>query len=55
MVQVRSMNQGKLDMLKQETASVNIASLRISELKWKGMGEFDTDDHYIYYCWARIP
>ena len=55
MVQVRSMNQGKLDMLKQETASVNIDSLRISELKWKGMGEFDTDDHYIYYCWARIP
>ena len=49
------MNQGKLDVLKQEMARVNIDSLTISELKWKGRGEFDTDDHYIYYCWARIP
>ena len=43
------MNQGKLEMVKQEMARVNINSLRISELKWTGMHEFDTDDHYIYY------
>ena len=47
---VRSMNQGKLEVLKQEMASVNIDILRISELKWTGMGEFNSDDHYIYYC-----
>ena len=43
------MNQGKLEMVKQEMARVNINSLRISELKWTGMHEFDTDDHYICY------
>ena len=44
------MNQGKLDMVKQEMARVNIDILGISELKWMGMGEFNSDDHYIYYC-----
>ena len=44
------MNQGKLDMVKQEMARVNIDILEISELKWMGMGEFNSDDHYIYYC-----
>ena len=47
---VRSMDQGKLDMVKQEMARVNIKILGISELIWTGMGEFNTDDHYIYYC-----
>ena len=47
---VRSMNQGKLEVVKQEMARVNINILRISELKWTGMGEFNSDDHYIYYC-----
>ena len=47
---VRSMNQGKLDVVKQEVARVNIDILGISELKWTGMGEFDSDDNYIYYC-----
>ena len=47
---VRSMNQGKLDVVKQEMARVNINILRISELKWTGMGEFNSDGHYIYYC-----
>ena len=47
---VRSMNQGKLEVVKQEMARVNIEILGISELKWTGMGEFNTDDHYIYYC-----
>ena len=46
---VRSMNQGKLVVVKQ-TARVNINILGISELKWIGMGEFQSDDHYIYYC-----
>ena len=46
---VRSMNQGKLEVVKQEMARVNIDNLRISELKWTGMGEFNSDDHYIYY------
>ena len=46
---VRSMNQGKLEVVKQETARVNINILGISELKWTGMGEFNSDDHYIYY------
>ena len=45
---VRSMNQGKLEVVKQEMASVNIDILGISELKWTGMGEFNSDDHYIY-------
>ena len=44
------MNQGKLEMVKQETARVNIDILGISELKWTGMGKFNLDDHYIYYC-----
>ena len=47
---VKSMNQGKLDMIKQEVARVNIDILGISELKWTGMGKFNSDDHYIYYC-----
>ena len=47
---VRSMNQGKLEVVKQETARVNIDILGISELKWTGMGKFNSDDHYIYYC-----
>ena len=44
------MNQGKLEMVKQETARVNIDILGISELKWTRMGEFNSDDHCIYYC-----
>ena len=44
------MNQGKLEMVKQEMARVNVDILGISELKWTGMGEFNSDDHYIYYC-----
>ena len=47
---VRSMNQGKLEVVKQEMARVNINFLRISELDWTGMGEFNSDDHYTYYC-----
>ena len=47
---VRSMNQSKLEVVKQEMASVNIDILGISELNWTGMGEFNSDDHYIYYC-----
>ena len=44
------MNQGKLELVKQEMARVNIDLLGISDLKWTGMGEFNSDDHYIYYC-----
>ena len=44
------MNQGKLEVVKQETARVNVDILGIRELKWTGMGEFNSDDHYIYYC-----
>ena len=47
---VRSMNQDKLEMVKQETARVNTDILGISELKRTEMGEFNSDDHYIYYC-----
>ena len=47
---VMSMNQGKLEVVKQEMARVNIDILGISELKWTGKGEFNSDDHYIYYC-----
>ena len=47
---VRSMNQGKLDVVKKEMARVNINTLGINELKWMGMGECNSDDHYIYYC-----
>ena len=45
-----SMNQGKLEVVKQETARVNVDILGIRKLKWTGMGEFNSDDHYIYYC-----
>ena len=44
------MNQGKLEVVKQEIARMNIDIVGISELKWTGMGEFNPDDHYIYYC-----
>ena len=44
------MNQGKLEVVKQEMASVNVDILGISKLKWTGMDEFNSDDHYIYYC-----
>ena len=44
------MNQGKLELVKQEMARVNVDILGISELKWTEMGEFNSDDHYIYYC-----
>ena len=47
---VRSMNQGKLEVVKQEMARVNSNILGISELKWTGIGEFNSDDHHIYYC-----
>ena len=49
-IHVRSMNQGKLEVVKQEMARVNVDILGISELKWSGMDEFNSDDHYIYYC-----
>ena len=44
------MNQGKLEVVKQEMARMNVDILGISELKWTGMGEFNSDNHYIYYC-----
>ena len=44
------MNQGKLEVVKQEMARVNVNILEISKLRWTGMGEFNSDDHYIYYC-----
>ena len=44
------MNQGKLEVVKQEMARANVNILGISKLKWTGMGEFNSDDHYIYYC-----
>ena len=47
---VRSMNQGKLEMVKQEMARVNVDILGISKIRWTGMGEFKSDGHYIYYC-----
>ena len=47
---IRSLNQGKLEVVKQEMARVNINILGINELNWTGMGEFNSDDHYIYYC-----
>ena len=47
---VRSMNQGKLEVVKQEMARVNVDILAISKLNWTGMGKFNSDDHYIYYC-----
>ena len=47
---VRSVKQGKLEVVKQEMARVNVDILGLRELKWTGMGEFNSDDHYIYYC-----
>ena len=47
---IMSMNQGKLEVVKQEMARMNVNILGISELKWTGMSEFNSDDHYIYYC-----
>ena len=47
---VRSMNQGKLEVVKQEMARVNVDILGINKLRWTGVGEFNSDDHYIYYC-----
>ena len=47
---VKSMNQGKLDVVKQEMARMNTIILRYSELKWMEMGEFNSDDHCVYYC-----
>ena len=47
---VRSMNQGKLEVVKQGMARVNVDILGISKLKWTGMGDFNSDDHYVYYC-----
>ena len=44
------MNQGKLEVVKREMARVKVDILRISELRWTGMGEFNSDDHYSYYC-----
>ena len=44
------MNQGKLEVIRQEMARVNVDILGISEIKWTGKGEFNSDDHYIYYC-----
>ena len=51
---VRSMNWGKLEVVKQEMTRVNINILGISELKWTGMGEFNSDDQHIYYCGQEI-
>ena len=48
-----SMNQGKVEVVKQEMEKVSIDILGISELKWTGMGEFNSDDYYIYYCGQR--
>ena len=49
------MNQGKLEVVKQEMARVNVQTLEISEQKWTEMGEFNSDDHYIYYCgWESL-
>ena len=52
---VRSMNQGKLKVVKQEIARVNTDILGISKLKWTGMDKFNSDDHYIYYCGQESP
>ena len=51
---VMSMSQGKLDIVKEEMARMNIDILGISELKWTGLGEFNSDDHYIYYCRQKL-
>ena len=47
---IRFVNQGKLEVVKQEMARVNVDILGVRELNWTGMGEFNSDDHYIYYC-----
>ena len=47
---IKSMNQGKLEVVKQEMSRVNVDILGISKLRWAGMGEFNSDDYYIYYC-----
>ena len=52
---VRCMNQGKLEVVKQELVRVNINTLGLSDLKWTGMGEFNSDDHLYLLLWARIP
>ena len=52
---VRSMNQGKLEVVKQEVTRVNINILGLSELKWTGLGEFNSDDQFYLLQWARIP
>ena len=52
---VRSMNQGKLEVVKQEMARMNVDIPGINNLKWTGMGEFNSDDHYIYYCGQESP
>ena len=52
---VKPMNQGELEVVKQEMARVNINILGISKLKWTGVGEFNSDEHYILLLWARIP
>ena len=49
------MNQGKLDMVRQETVRINIDILGIRELKWMGMGEFNSDNHYVYYSGQKSP
>ena len=49
-LELKVMNQGKLEVVKQEMARVNVDMLAISEIKWTEMGEFNLDDHYIYYC-----
>ena len=49
------MNQGKLEVVKHEMARVNVNILGIRKLKWTGMGEFNSDDHYIYYCGQESP
>ena len=51
---VRSMNQGKLEVVKQEMTRVNVDILGISKLKWTGMGESNSGDHYIYYCGKNL-
>ena len=47
------MNQGRLEVVKQEMARVNVNILEISKLKWTVMGELNSEDHYIYYCWQE--
>ena len=53
-LQIRPMNQGKLEVIKQEIARVNIGILGISDLKWTGKSDFNSDDHYVYYCGQEL-